>query len=36
VGEVGPWWELEEFGVISISVVGTERGELVGRVGIGA
>jgi hypothetical protein len=36
VGEMGPWRELEEFGVIPISVVGTEHGELVGRVGIGA
>jgi hypothetical protein len=36
MGEVGPWQELEEFGVIPISAVGTEHGKLVGRVGIGA
>jgi hypothetical protein len=36
VGEVGPWWELKEFGVVPISAVGTEHGELVSRVGIGA
>jgi hypothetical protein len=35
VGEVRPWWELKEFGVIPISTVETECGELVGRVGIG-
>jgi len=36
VGEVGLWQELKEFGVVPISVVGTECGELVSGVGIGA
>jgi len=36
VGEVGPWWKLEEFGVIPISAVGMERGELVGGIRVGA
>ena len=35
VGEVGPWQKLKEFGVIPISVVGMEHGELVGGIGIG-
>jgi hypothetical protein len=35
VGKVGPWWELKEFGVISISVVEAECGELVSGTGIG-
>ena len=36
VGEVGPWQELKEFGVVPISAVETERGKLVSGIGIGA
>jgi hypothetical protein len=36
VGEVRPWWKLEKFGVVPISAIGIECGELVSGVGIGA
>jgi len=36
VGKVGPWWELEEFGVIPIGVVGMECGKLVSGIRIAA
>jgi len=32
IGEVGPWWELEEFGVVLISMVETEHSKLVSGV----
>ena len=34
VGEVGPWQELKEFGVVSISVVGMKHNKLVSGVEI--
>jgi len=34
VGDMAPWQEFE-FGVVPISAVGTECGELVGGIGIG-
>jgi hypothetical protein len=36
VGEVGPWQELKEFGVVPIGAVETEHSELVGSIRIGA